>query len=411
MTNIRSFTPAAIDMLRSGRLCDPATPGLFIEVRPRAGKVWRYRRRVRGTATVLKLTFGSFPRKTIANAREWARALNAHVEEGVDPRAPVPVDPDPGVMTVARAHSLYMVAVEEGRGSRAKRRNKPRTVMDKLKIFRSDIAPALGDRPIHDVVERDLIELVLQKGKSARVRANRLATELNIFFGWAASLRGLEVGLAINPAYRLADLRFPEQPRQRRLDLAELGWFLQAVAEEERDLRRGMLLWLLTAARFSEVVCARSEEVVAGVWTIPAARTKNRRPHVIALGPWGRKLIASNTEWVFPAPRADGPRLWGWYQARDRVRARMTVLAGRTIAPFTPHDFRRTARSNTKRLKVEYETAEAMMNHVKSGLERIYDCYDLDEEKAAWFLTWENEIIKLARVAGVADRLDIPGPT
>ena len=88
----------------------------------------------------------------------------------------------------------------------------------------------------------------------------------------------------------------------------------------------------------------------------------------------------------------------------------MSVLAGRTIVPFTPHDFRRTARSNTKRLKVEYETAEAMMNHVKSGLERIYDCYDLDEEKAAWFLTWENEIIKLARGAGVAERPDIRGP-
>lgn len=410
MTSTKPLSPTAIDNLRSGHLFDPAVPGLFIEARTRAGKVWRYRRRIKGTDTVLKLSFGPFPRKTIADARAWARALNAQVEGGIDPRAPEQAEPEPGAMTVARAHSLYMIAVEEGRGSRAKRINKPRTVLDKRKVYTADIAPTLGSRPIHDVTERDLIALVLNKGKRAKIRANRLATELNIFFGWAASLRGLEVGLASNPAHRLADLRFPEQPRQRRLDLAEIGLFLQAVAEEERDLRRGMLLWLLTAARFSEVVCARSEEIVAGVWTIPGARTKNSRPHVIALGPWGRRLIASNTEWVFPAPRADGPRLWGWYQARDRVRARMTVLAGRTIAPFTPHDFRRTARSNTKRLKVEYETAEAMMNHVKSGLERIYDCYDLDEEKAAWFLTWENEIIKLARVAGVADRLDIPGP-
>ena len=172
-----------------------------------------------------------------------------------------------------------------------------------------------------------------------------------------------------------------------------------------RDAGSGAMGIMVADGPYSE-----TKEVVGGVWTIPSERTKNRHPHVIALGPWGRTLIASNGEWVFPAPSVEGPRKWGWYRARDRVLKRMSALAGRSIAHFTPHDFRRTARSNTKRLKVEFETAEAMMNHVKTGLERIYDRYDLDEEKAAWFLKWENEIIALARLAGVADRLDIPDP-
>jgi integrase len=50
------------------------------------------------------------------------------------------------------------------------------------------------------------------------------------------------------------------------------------------------------------------------------------------------------------------------------LHAAMTAfqkLAGRPIERFTPHDFRRTARSNTKRLNVDYDTAEAMMNHLK----------------------------------------------
>jgi integrase len=152
----------------------------------------------------------------------------------------------------------------------------------------------------------------------------------------------------------------------------EIEWFLRALAPEERDFQRGMLLWLLTAARLAEVSEARSEELNDGIWVIPASRVKNSFEHKIALGPWGRSLMLSNYEWIFQAPKLDGPRSRGsWYRARNRVKKRMEKLAGRPIERFTPHDFRRTTRSNTKRLKVDFETAEAMLNHVKKGLERM----------------------------------------
>src|SRR3546814_16569864 len=68
-----------------------------------------------------------------------------------------------------------------------------------------------------DVCSSDLlIKLVEAKGKTAKVRANRLAAELKVFFGWAASLRGLEIGLESDPSRRLGDLRFPENPRPRQ---------------------------------------------------------------------------------------------------------------------------------------------------------------------------------------------------
>ena len=58
--------------------------------------------------------------------------------------------------------------------------------------------------------------------------------------------------------------------------------------------------------------------------------------------------------------------------------------------------------SNTKRLKVDFETAEAMMNHLRSGMEWIYDGYELEEEKAGWLSKWEQEIV------AIATRVDIP---
>ena len=90
-------------------------------------------------------------------------------------------------------------------------------------IYKRDIAPKLASRSIYDVTEADLIRLVEAKGKTAKVRANRLAAELKVFFGWAASLRGLEVGLETDPGRRLGDLKFPEIARSRKLSLTELA--------------------------------------------------------------------------------------------------------------------------------------------------------------------------------------------
>jgi hypothetical protein len=402
------LTPASVDELMKGYLVDPQTPGLRIEVGATGRKTWRYRRRL-SSGGVIKLTLGRYPAFSIAAARTWAAELNAKVEADIDPRVLAAEEIERAKLTVAFAHERYIAAVREGRASRAKKLNKPRTIADKLAIYNCDIGPKLAETCIFDVTEEELVKLVLAKGRSTRVRANRLAAELKVLFGWAASLRGKEIGLPANPAARLTDLKFPEAPRSRILSLDEIGWFLRAVAAEPRGYQRGLLLLLLTATRLSEVIFARTTEYREGVWTIPAGRTKNARSHRVALGPWGRSLIRTNGFWVFPSDRTDGPKApCGWYKSRNRVFKRMSQLAGRTIEHWTPHDLRRTARSNTKRLKFDFETAEAMLNHAKQGLERIYDGYDLEDEKRAWFLAWENEIAMIARSVGVAVALGVP---
>jgi len=409
MANRDTITPMKIDLMQSGRICDSLTPGLRIEALSSGKKRWKFRRRLPGTNSVVKMHFGLFPAFSIAEARVWARQINEQLEAGLDPRALVGQEQIRTIMTVERAHGLYMEAVREGRSSRAKRPNKPRTISDKLEIYERDIAPTLAKKVIYDVTEADLVRLVMLKGKTARIRANRLAAELKVFFGWCGSLRGMEVGLEMDPSRRLHDLRFPETPRSRALSLQEIEWFLLALVEEEWDYRRGMLLWLLTAARLGEVTEAPSAELDGDIWTIPAERAKNGVEHQIALGRWGRSLMLSNSEWAFPGPKRGGPRSRAcWYKARNRVKMRMEALAGRPIERFTPHDFRRTSRSNTKRLKVDFETAEAMLNHVKRGMERTYDTYELEEEKRAWFLKWENEIAMTARRVGVAEALGVP---
>lgn len=100
--------------------------------------------------------------------------------------------------------------------------------------------------------------------------------------------------------------------------------------------------------------------------------------------------------------------LAGWYKVLARIKKRMEEIAQRKISHFTYHDLRRTLRSNTKRLKIDFEVAEAMLNHKKKGLEEIYDGYDLFDEKRDGYARWESFLVGLAARANVAEALSIP---
>ena len=108
-----TFTPASIDALNKGSLKDPLTPGLVIEVLTSGKKAWKYARRVADNGPLVRLSYGYFPARTIADARKWAANLNDQVELGVDPREAMRIEEKRAGMTVARAHEFYMVAVRE----------------------------------------------------------------------------------------------------------------------------------------------------------------------------------------------------------------------------------------------------------------------------------------------------------
>jgi hypothetical protein len=66
-----TFTPAAIDALTKGKLRDPRTPGLMIEVLESGRKIWKYERRLIEVGAYVRLTLGRFPARTLADARAW----------------------------------------------------------------------------------------------------------------------------------------------------------------------------------------------------------------------------------------------------------------------------------------------------------------------------------------------------
>lgn len=401
--NKKTLTPAAINNLRVGRLDDIETPGLRLEVTTGGKRVWRYRRRIVRSTIIVEMKLGSFPAHSVADARQWARNLNAETEAGRDPR----VSLKSASLTVAEAYALYEADVRSGK----RKPIKESSIAEKVGIFGRTIKPAIGDNPIADVTEKDLWTIIKNKSAVAPVQANRTAAELSVFFKWCRSPLGEEaLGflLPVDPTTRLRAFKNVETERKRWFDDEELALFLRAVADEPRARRRAALYLLLTGARLKEAVEAPASEVSNGVWQLPGGvRTKNAEPHRIALGAWGRRLVETNTVYLF---ESDGglPMRYNWGRFQDRVLKRMTKLAGREIEPFVMHDLRRTARSHWSKLRVDTVIKETMMNHKRKDLLAIYDQWEADELVEDGFNRWDVWLSNFASRLGLAEALEVP---
>jgi integrase len=140
-------------------------------------------------------------------------------------------------------------------------------------------------------------------------------------------------------------IRNPEHPRERFLGRKEIERLSVVLSEHENQRFAHIVrLLLLTGARKGEVLNARWDQfdLEAGVWTKPAATTKQRRLHRAPLSSAAVQLllmiragVPDDCPWVFPGDAEGKPvqevkRFW------DDVRAKADIRDARL------HDLRHT---------------------------------------------------------------------
>jgi integrase len=62
------------------------------------------------------------------------------------------------------------------------------------------------------------------------------------------------------------------------------------------------------------------------------------------------------------------------------------------IDQFTPHDLRRTAATFMTEMGTMDEVIDAILNHVKQGVIKVYNEYRYDKEKQAALEAWETKL-------------------
>ena len=153
---------------------------------------------------------------------------------------------------------------------------------------------------------------------------------------------------------------------------------------------------LLTGARRTEVAEMRWSEVdmAARVWTIPAARSKNKVAHTIPLSDQaieileGLKRVESKGDFVFTFGRV---AVQGFARKKIEIDAAITADNGAPIAGWTYHDLRRTLATNLQKLGVRLEVTEAVLGHTsgsRAGIVGVYQRHDWAQEKHAALEAW-----------------------
>ena len=251
--------------------------GLCLEVTPTGSKLWRYRYRFNGSAKMLAL--GAYPAVTLLKARQLRDEARQLLIEGTDPgeykktaKQALKVD---GLTFETLAREWYDY-------------NSPRwadATTYKAKLYLdNDITPSIGARPIKAITRPELVELVRTvEARGTLNAAGKIRQWLHQIFRY-----GLAKGIVeVNPATDLNVVAAPAKVARHHphVTFAELPELLSKceAANIHTLTRHAIRLLTLTAVRPGELRQAPWSEfdLDAAVWTIPAARIKARRPHIV----------------------------------------------------------------------------------------------------------------------------------
>jgi integrase len=403
---IRNLKPAEKEYTRREK------GGFGIRVHPSGRKTFFYLYRVDGQRRFLNL--GDYPATKLKEARhdyEEARAkvklLKHGRDEGSDPVEHRKSKKDDREER-RKAHDMSELVTEyiERHAKRFKR-----SWQEDERVLNREVVPAWGNRKAADINKRDvirLLEVIIDRGSPAM--ANNSFQIIRKMFNYA-------VEKDILPYTPCAGIKLPSPKiaRDRVLNAAEIKtmWNSLDNAAISDEIKRALKLILVTAQRPGEVIGMHASEIDGNWWTIPVERSKNKKAQRVYLTAMALELIGSTDKkgFMFPCPHKtkikaidphalaiavhrnlewpitdkEGKPLYG----KDGKPATENKLG---IDQFTPHDLRRSAATFMAEMGEMDEVIDAILNHSKQGVIRVYNQYRYDKEKQAALESWERKL-------------------
>lgn len=253
---------------------------MYLQVQPNGSKLWRLKYRIHDKEKLLSL--GIYPDVGIKNARQRREDARKLLAQGIDPSQ---ARKDEKAASKAARNNSF-AALAEAWYSRKAAEWAPATAAKACTYLDHDLIPALGHRAMAEIRRRDLIEvLALIEQRGALNVAKKCREWLSGIFRYALVAEVIEA----NPAtdLHIVAAASPAARHYPHLPESELPNFLHALDDYGGDpgTVRAIKLLLLTGCRPGELRGAPWDEVDldTATWTIPSARMKMRRDHVIPL--------------------------------------------------------------------------------------------------------------------------------
>ena len=298
---IRKAKPAD----KTQRLFDGS--GLYLELSPAGGKWWRLKYRFGGKEK--RLSLGTYPDTSLADARDKRDAARRLLAAGVDPGEQRKAVKAAGE---ERAANSFEVIAREWHAKQSATWVELHASRIMLRL-ENDVFPWLGSRPIADITAKEVLATVNRiVDRGAVESAHRVLQNCGQVMRYAIATGRAER----NPA---ADLRgaLPPVKQTHLASIIEpnaIGGLLRAM-----DAYNGSLV-TKCALRLAPLVFVRPGELRqaewaefdldGAQWNIPAEKMKMREPHLVPLAPQAvailRELhaLTGRGRYVFPSARS-----------------------------------------------------------------------------------------------------------
>lgn len=282
--------------------------GLYIEVTPSGGKLWRFRYRIGNVEK--KLAIGPYPEINLKQARNAADAARHSVAEGGDPafekRKKKIRDEFLSAQTfeaVAREYIEQMM-VKNGLAQ---------ATLVKANYFLEQLTPSIGNRPIHDI---EPFEVLAPLKRLEATGKHETAKKCRSFAGRVFRYGVATTRCKSDPTAMLKGALVTPRAQHYAaiLEPKELGGLLRAIDDYTGYLVTKYALQIAphVFVRPGELRHAdwREIDLEDGVWKIPAGKMKARRPHAV---PLSKQVVSYLTDlatmlgtegYVFPSARS-----------------------------------------------------------------------------------------------------------
>jgi len=371
--------------------------GLYLQIRPGGARSWIYRFRLNGRTRDMGV--GALADVGLVKAREKAGAARALVDDGIDPiehtraQASIPAAPkrhsSPTFEEVAES---YMADRLKRLRSEIHRHQWRQTIVDYA-------YPIIGKMPVNEIETNDVLAVLRPIWESRCETASRLRGRLERILA-RATVEGHRNGA--NPATWRGHLQEALPPRSevqpvkhfRAMDFQAVPALMLELGQIDTIAAASLRFLILVAARTGEVIGARWNEIDWNqrTWTVPAARAKTGRNHVVPLSTGALAILremeplqSCADDFIFPGQKGAG-------------QSSMTLLAllqRRMKREASCHGFRSSFRDFCgDEGDVPRELAEQSLGHViKSAVERAYRRKTAVERRRAVMQKWCDYIL------------------
>lgn len=361
--------------------------GLYLLVKPNGSRLWRFDYQLNGKRKTL--AFGKYPAISLVEARSKRDDARNQLANGTDPSFQKKLDK---ITEQVNAANTFEVVAKEVIAN-AKKMGRARETL-RIKQHCLTLSSDIAQRPVSEIKPAEILAIMSKlEARGLHETVDRVLSLMGEVFK-----RAIRTGRAeYDPSQPLKGIvtKPPVVSHPAIINEKEFGELMRALTAYSGWTVTSSCLTMiaLTVARPTEVRLMRWSEVdfEKKQWTIPAARTKMRRDHVVPLSTQALEILTEmrrfhnrNHPFVFLSLRFDNQPLGGGTLNAALKRA------GCSTDRHVPHGFRSSFSTIMNERGFDPEVIEHCLAHVNGGVRGIYNRAKYLNPRRELLQTWAD---------------------